>query len=76
MRAETGCMKFGDDWRGLFIRGDNAWHYAEHLRKVLPLADPFARAVLTGLLQELFNTNERMDQVDVQLMKPFEECTK
>ena len=28
MRAETGAMKFGDDWRGVFIRGDNAFHFA------------------------------------------------
>jgi hypothetical protein len=26
-RPETGPMKFGDDWRGLFIRGDNAFYY-------------------------------------------------
>lgn len=24
IRAETGPMKFGDDWTGVFIRGDNA----------------------------------------------------
>jgi len=23
-RAETGVMQFGDDWPGVFIRGDNA----------------------------------------------------
>lgn len=23
-RVETGAVQFGDDWRGIFIRGDNA----------------------------------------------------
>lgn len=26
-RPETGPMQFGDDWPGVFIRGDNAFHY-------------------------------------------------
>lgn len=25
-RVETGPVRFGDDWAGLFIRGDNAMH--------------------------------------------------
>lgn len=35
MRPETGPMKFGDDWTGLFIRGDNAAAYAMYLDDVL-----------------------------------------
>ena len=26
-RPETGPMQFGDDWPGVFIRGDNAVYY-------------------------------------------------
>ena len=27
-RVETGPVQFNDDWPGIFIRGDNAAHYA------------------------------------------------
>lgn len=27
-RPETGVMQFGDDWPGIFIRGDNAFAYS------------------------------------------------
>jgi hypothetical protein len=30
-RPETGPMQFGDDWCGIFIRGDNAFLYANAL---------------------------------------------
>ena len=26
-RVETGVVQFGDDWPGIFIRGDNAFAY-------------------------------------------------
>jgi hypothetical protein len=31
-RPETGPMKFGDDWPGVFIRGDNAFAYLHGIR--------------------------------------------
>lgn len=31
-RPETGPMQFGDDWPGVFIRGDNAFHMAMLMR--------------------------------------------
>jgi hypothetical protein len=34
-RVETGPLKFGDDWTGVFIRGDDAMFTADMLRKVL-----------------------------------------
>ena len=34
-RPETGAMSFGDDWPGVFIRGDNAFAYALALRSVV-----------------------------------------
>ena len=34
-RIETGPTQIGDDWPGVFIRGDNAVHYAVHLDEML-----------------------------------------
>lgn len=34
-RVETGPVRFGDDWPGLFIRGDNAIMFASSLRSML-----------------------------------------
>lgn len=31
-RVETGAVQFGDDWPGVFIRGDNAFYYCGALR--------------------------------------------
>lgn len=34
-RVETGAVQFGDDWPGVFFRGDNAALYALTLKQVL-----------------------------------------
>lgn len=34
-RPETGPMRFGDDWTGIFIRGDNAFSFSMALNTVL-----------------------------------------
>lgn len=34
-RVETGSLTFGNDWPGCFIRGDNAFAYAEALQVLL-----------------------------------------
>lgn len=36
-RPETGPMQFGDDWPGVFIRGDNAFCYAMCVRRAIEL---------------------------------------
>ncbi len=57
-RVETGPIQFGDDWPGVFIRGDNAFHYAINLSLVLEkFQDPFIQAVLKGLLSDLVSSN-------------------
>jgi len=38
-RVETGAVQFGDDWPGIFIRGDNAFHFAVHLNDLLKKAE-------------------------------------
>jgi hypothetical protein len=34
-RVETGATRFGDDWPGVFIRGDNAMYYGRLLYRLL-----------------------------------------
>jgi hypothetical protein len=50
-------MRFGDDWPGVFIRGDNAlMGYAPAVYKamqVLPESEWLVRAQLSGLLETL-----------------------
>ena len=38
-RVETGAVQFGEDWPGLFIRGDNAIHYRMCLQTALRMID-------------------------------------
>lgn len=56
-RPETGPMQFGDDWPGVFIRGDNAlMGFAPAVYKamqVLPESEWLTRAQLSGLLETL-----------------------
>lgn len=37
-RVETGWLQFGDDWPGVFIRGDNALYLAEALKRSEPFS--------------------------------------
>lgn len=76
MRAETGTIKFGDDWRGVFIRGDEAFAHAMQLRRLLGLGSlpKVAVAMLTGLLDLLESADERRRDDGVQRLKAFEEC--
>jgi hypothetical protein len=79
-RPETGPMKFGDDWTGVFIRGDNAGSAAFMLRRILQLAEtsrlvsPLEVAPLHGLADDLEDSNEFGERVGLQRMKAFEEC--
>lgn len=34
-RVETGPTQFGDDWPGIFVRGDNAFAYAMALSEAI-----------------------------------------
>lgn len=34
-RVESGPIQFGNDWPGVFLRGDNALFYAMALKKML-----------------------------------------
>lgn len=49
-RVETGPVQFGDDWPGVFIRGDNAGCYAHALMEALSgMEDGLVKCQLTGL---------------------------
>jgi len=76
-RPETGKMKFGDDWSGIFIRGDNAKHYSIQLKQVLSdvgsEAGMFAKTTLKGLIELMESAHEHND-VKPQQLKSFEEC--
>lgn len=50
-RVESGPIQFGEDWPGVFIRGDNAGHYAMVLQATLDELSltPLQRATIQGL---------------------------
>jgi len=39
-RVETGAVQFGEDWPGLFVRGDDCMGLAGSIRRVLEALDP------------------------------------
>lgn len=43
-RVETGVVQFGDDWPGVFIRGDHAFSWLQDLKAVLEKAAPTERS--------------------------------
>ena len=49
-RVETGVVQFGDDWPGVFVRGDDAAYYAGAIDE----DDPDLRAAYLGQLRDLF----------------------
>ena len=80
MRAETGVMVFGDDWPGVFIRGDDAFGYASSLRELLNSSSTVSALVyhgstLQGLLTLLEGSRMREGVTPevVQRMKTFNE---
>lgn len=59
-RVESGPIQFGDDWPGIFLRGDNAMAYATYLRMALaamPDSDALNKVLLTGLAKKLEGCN-------------------
>jgi len=59
-RVETGPIKFGDDWTGVFIRGDRALNYAQMLEWLAKqVEDPIQRDSVKGLRELLLSCDER-----------------
>ena len=74
-RPETGPMQFGDDWPGVFIRGDNAFGYAQALESILftyKVSD-LNRGQVQGLLNLLRSSNVHMGS-EPQMLKDWEDC--
>jgi len=65
-RVETGVVQFGDDWPGVFIRGDNAFAYARALNALLEgRADVLMTARVNGLLRLLQASDTRHFEEDI-----------
>lgn len=62
-RVETGPVRFGDDWTGLFIRGDTAFHIAHTLRAVLE-HETFEHPVLKNQLEGFAELMESCSEID------------
>lgn len=54
-RVESGPIRFGDDWPGVFIRGDDAAMYALHLYHFIRSRkhDAITLGIVQGLLDAL-----------------------
>ena len=60
-RVETGVTQFGDDWPGVFIRGDCAFGYAMYLRNFINNEkDEISKASVFGLMSLLASCDERV----------------
>jgi hypothetical protein len=68
-------MQFENDWRGVFIRGDNANAYAMYLRTFASIK-PEYQTLFDGLIKLLEGSDERNENSDTQKMKPFAECCR
>ncbi len=76
-------MKFGEDWTGVFLRGDDAIPYALALRHLLEVHPPsendetnpvLAKMVLKGLVDVLESAEEGKNVSERQNLKPYDEC--
>jgi hypothetical protein len=88
-RIETGPVKFGEDWTGIFIRGDNAMYYSmlllnlinelELINKSKSIDDQNVDLIhlltLKGFANLLgsINENESYNR-DIQKLKEYEQC--
>jgi hypothetical protein len=69
-RPETGPMQFEGDWPGVFVRGDNALHYAFHLevalKRMLLTLPPLTYVSLRGLADLLKSCDARKGIANLQ----------
>lgn len=66
-------MQFGNDWPGVFIRGDNAAHYAQALDELLLNSlDSNLHLQLTPLLKTL--RSAMIPTTNVDKLKDYKEC--
>lgn len=69
-RVETGGVRFGDDWPGLFIRGDDAMDAMADIRTVVGLALPQLPNENAGAVGRLLDLGRLIrNEVDVRKWK-------
>lgn len=79
-RPETGPMMFGNDWPGVFIRGDNAFFYANQIDATLQMlgdaVPPVSNRVLRGLASLLRGTlvAEGETPAGTTKLREYKEC--
>ncbi|HEV3438751.1 MAG TPA: hypothetical protein VG122_15405 [Gemmata sp.] len=61
-RVETGAVQFGDDWPGLFIRGDNAQALMFLIRRMAALLSDHPDTDVTHAMEELMGYAEMIAQ--------------
>ena len=83
VRPETGPMQFGGDWPGVFIRGDNAAHFAGHLRIVLDdlrahHSGNISAHVVDGLISDLESAIEQPGTrpAGLQQLRSWSDCVR
>lgn len=65
-RPETGVCSHESDWKGVFIRGDNAFHFSLALRAVLDgTKDPWDAMAVDQLCKLLESCREGKEAVAV-----------
>jgi len=78
-RLETGVVKLGKDWPGVFIRGDSCFYYAHSFETLLKVMGkelneyPFLRALLENL-STLFLSSSYSRNDEMQILKSYEDC--
>jgi len=55
-RVETGAIQFGDDWPGLFIRGDNAHALMISIRKLTELLADHPNPGVANVIREHYRS--------------------
>jgi hypothetical protein len=61
-RVETGALQFGDDWPGLFIRGDNAYALMFLIRRMAVLLADHPDTDVADAMENLMGYAEMIAQ--------------
>jgi len=78
-RIESGPVTFGSDWPGLFLRGDDALHYAHQLQYFLDMVDEnevdaISLHYVRALLRDLLSVHVEDDKVPRQKLRAARDC--
>jgi hypothetical protein len=74
-RPESGPIKFGSDWTGIFLRGDNAAHYASAIDAVLSGEPVDSNYIALKSLLQILDSSREGPGCDPVKLKQFEDCT-